>query len=166
MHASCTSANLGHPNTILSIWPVSANNQHCTVSQRSSWAFWREKRTRRKIIPDTVEKPFYLALMPTKSMVGRRNITLRCWCQRKWEPLLHGSSLHPKEPLRKKGYHFIIMSLSTEVLLDHIADYLLFLSNAPLFWFTLTTSYNHPCPLILLASSHFAALSLSHLTGC
>ncbi len=57
------------------------------------------------------------------------------------------------------------MPLSTEVLLDHIADYLLFLSDAPLFWFTLTTSYNHPPPLILLMSSHFAALSLSHLTG-
>ncbi len=35
-------------------------------------------------------------------MVGQRNITLHCWCQRKWEPFLHGSSLHPEEPLRKK----------------------------------------------------------------
>ncbi len=57
------------------------------------------------------------------------------------------------------------MPLSTEVILDHIADYLLFLSDAPLFWFTLTTSYNHPRPLILSASSHFAALLLSHHTG-
>ncbi len=57
------------------------------------------------------------------------------------------------------------MPLSTEVVLDHIADYLLFLSYAPLFWFTLTTNYNHPRPLILLESSHFAAPSLSHLTG-
>jgi hypothetical protein len=29
------------------------------------------------------------------------------------------------------------------VLLDHIAEFLLFLSDAPLFWFTLNTSYNH-----------------------
>jgi hypothetical protein len=36
------------------------------------------------------------------------------------------------------------MPLSTEVLLDHIADYLLFLSEAPSFCFTLNTSYNHP----------------------
>jgi hypothetical protein len=57
------------------------------------------------------------------------------------------------------------MPLSTEVLLDHIADSLLFLSNAPLFWFTLTTSYNHPHPRTLLVSSHFVALLLSHLTG-
>jgi hypothetical protein len=57
------------------------------------------------------------------------------------------------------------MPLSTEVLLDHIADYLLFLSDAPLFWFTLNTSYDHPPPLILSSSSHCVALSLSHLTG-
>jgi hypothetical protein len=57
------------------------------------------------------------------------------------------------------------MQLSNEVLLDHIADYLLFLSNSPLFWFTLNTSYDHPCPLILSLSSHCAALLLSHLTG-
>jgi hypothetical protein len=29
------------------------------------------------------------------------------------------------------------------VLLDHIAEFLLFLSDAPSFWFTLNTSYNH-----------------------
>jgi hypothetical protein len=57
------------------------------------------------------------------------------------------------------------MPLSTEVLLDHIADYLLFLSDAPLFWFTLNTSYNHPHPLVLLSSSYCATLLLSHLTG-
>jgi hypothetical protein len=35
------------------------------------------------------------------------------------------------------------MSLSLKVLLDHIADNLLFLSDALLFWFTLITSYDH-----------------------
>ncbi len=86
-----------------------------TISRHSSWDFWRKKRTRQKIIPNTIEKPFYLALMTTKSMVGRRNITLCCWCQRKWAPFLHGSSLHPEEPLCKKGSYFLIMPLSTEV---------------------------------------------------
>ncbi len=33
--------------------------------------------------------------------------------------------------------------LSMVVLLDHIAEFLLFLSDAPSFWFTLNTSYNH-----------------------
>jgi hypothetical protein len=56
------------------------------------------------------------------------------------------------------------MPLSTEVLLDHIANYLLFLSDAPSFWFTLNTSYNHPCPLVLPLPSHCTALLLSHLT--
>jgi hypothetical protein len=31
--------------------------------------------------------------------------------------------------------------------LDHIADYLRFLSDAPSFWFTLNTSYDHGCHL-------------------
>jgi hypothetical protein len=35
------------------------------------------------------------------------------------------------------------MSLSLKVLLNHIAKYLLLPSEAPLFWFTLNTSYNH-----------------------
>jgi hypothetical protein len=46
------------------------------------------------------------------------------------------------------------MLLNTEVLLDHIANYLLFLSDAPSFWFTLNTSYDHPPPsrpLVLLS---------------
>jgi hypothetical protein len=66
----------------------------------------------------------------------------------------------------KKGSHFLIMSLSsTAVLLDHIANYLLFLFDAPLFWFTLNTSYDHPHPLVLLLYSHCTALLLSHLTS-
>jgi len=39
------------------------------------------------------------------------------------------------------------MSLSSEALLDHIADYLKYLSYAPSFWFTLNTSYDHGCHL-------------------
>ena len=35
------------------------------------------------------------------------------------------------------------MSQSMMVLLDHIAELLLFLSDAPSFWFTVNTSYDH-----------------------
>ncbi len=34
------------------------------------------------------------------------------------------------------------MSSSSESILDHIADYLKFISDARLFWFTLNTSYD------------------------
>ena len=50
----------------------------------------------------------------------------------------------PKNPLCNKCSHFLIMPLSTEVLLDHIADYLLSLTDAPLLWFTINSSYDHP----------------------
>ncbi len=39
------------------------------------------------------------------------------------------------------------MSSSSESVLDHIADYLTFISNAQSFWFTLNTSYDHGCHL-------------------
>jgi hypothetical protein len=39
------------------------------------------------------------------------------------------------------------MSLSSEALLDHIADFLKFISSAQSFWFSLNTSYNHGCHL-------------------
>ncbi len=39
------------------------------------------------------------------------------------------------------------MSLSSEFILDHIADYLPFISDAQSFWFTLNKSYNHGCHL-------------------
>ncbi len=51
--------------------------------------------------------------------------------------------LHPKEPLGKVGYHFLKLSLTLKVVLDHIAEYLRFFSDAPSFWFTLIISYNH-----------------------
>ena len=31
--------------------------------------------------------------------------------------------------------------------MDHIADFLIFISNTQSFWFTLDTSYNHGCHL-------------------
>ena len=39
------------------------------------------------------------------------------------------------------------MSSSSEALLDHIADFLKFISSAQSFWFTLDTSYDHGCHL-------------------
>jgi hypothetical protein len=45
-----------------------------------------------------------------------------------------------KNRCAKRALIFLIMLLSTEVLLDHIVDYLLFLSDTPSFWFTLNTS--------------------------
>jgi hypothetical protein len=38
---------------------------------------------------------------------------------------------------------FLQMPSSSESILDHIAEYLKFISDAQLFWFTLNTSYNH-----------------------
>jgi hypothetical protein len=38
---------------------------------------------------------------------------------------------------------FLIMPLSMAVLLDQVAEFLIFLSDTPLFWFTLNTSYDH-----------------------
>ena len=39
------------------------------------------------------------------------------------------------------------MSQSSQSILDHIADFLKFISNTQSFWFTLETSYNHGCDL-------------------
>ncbi len=39
------------------------------------------------------------------------------------------------------------MSSQYDVLRDHIADFLIFLSSAPSFWFSLNTSYDHGCHL-------------------
>ena len=39
------------------------------------------------------------------------------------------------------------MSLSSEALLDHKADFLKFISKAQSFWFSLDTSYDHGCHL-------------------
>ena len=43
------------------------------------------------------------------------------------------------------------MSSSSETLLDHIANFLKFISSAQSFWFLLNTSYDHGCHL----ASHF-----------
>jgi hypothetical protein len=75
-------------------------------------------------------------------MVDDGIIALLSQLSGKWQPKLRGSLLHPKEVLGRFGCHFLIMSLCMAVLLDHIAEFLLFLSDAPSFWFTLNTSYD------------------------
>jgi hypothetical protein len=39
------------------------------------------------------------------------------------------------------------MSQSSQSILDHITDFLKFISNTQSFWFTLDTIYNHGCHL-------------------
>ena len=43
--------------------------------------------------------------------------------------------------------HIPVTSLRSDALLDHIADYLQFISKTQLLWFTLDTSYGHGCHL-------------------
>jgi hypothetical protein len=45
------------------------------------------------------------------------------------------------------GLQILQMSLSSESILDHIADYLKFISGTQSFWYMLNTSYNHDCHL-------------------
>ena len=57
------------------------------------------------------------------------------------------------------------MSKRSEVLFDHIADYLRFISKAQSFWFMLNTSYDHGCHLanrFRLDPEEYEALRASH----
>ena len=56
------------------------------------------------------------------------------------KPKLLGASQHPDKRVCQFGLLILAMSQSFDALLDHIADYLLFISNAKLFWFLLNTS--------------------------
>ena len=50
-----------------------------------------------------------------------------------------GASCHPDE--------VVSMSQSSQSILDHITNFLKFISNTQSFWFMLDTSYNHGCHL-------------------
>ncbi len=76
-------------------------------------------------------------------MVSWGNITLVCQYLFSRQPFYKGSSLHPEELKPNFGCLLLIMSLSFVVLLDHITNYLFFLSDTPSFWFALNMSYNH-----------------------
>jgi hypothetical protein len=71
----------------------------------------------------------------------------------------------PKESPIKKGFHFLNMSLILKVLLGHIAAYLLLLPDAPSFWFTLNTSYDHFFHLQQLSSLSLLLLPPSPLSS-
>jgi hypothetical protein len=61
------------------------------------------------------------------------------------------ASSHPDEGVSHFSPLIVQMSSSSEALLDHIADFLKFISSTQSFWFLLNTSYDHGCHL----ASHF-----------
>jgi hypothetical protein len=62
-------------------------------------------------------------------------------------PKSAGTSQHPDEEVSHFGPLILEMSSRSEALLDHIADFLKFISSAQSFWFSLNTSYDHGCHL-------------------
>jgi hypothetical protein len=60
------------------------------------------------------------------------------------EPFLTGASSHTKEAQLQKGSRTFNMSKSYDgSLLDHLAEYMIYLSTASSFWFSLDSSYDH-----------------------
>ncbi len=55
------------------------------------------------------------------------------------------------------------MSLTYDVLLDHIVNFLISLSGTPSFWFLLNTSFDHGCQL---ASQFQSSGDCSKVGGC
>jgi len=58
-----------------------------------------------------------------------------------------GASYYPDKGVCKFSLLILQMSLSSEALFDHIADFLKFISSAQSLWFSLNTSYDHGCHL-------------------
>ncbi len=63
------------------------------------------------------------------------------------EPKSLRASSHPYKVVFPFSSQILQMSSSSDCILDHIADYLKFISGAQSFWYTLNTSYNHDCHL-------------------
>ena len=59
------------------------------------------------------------------------------------KPTSLGASEHPDKWVCQFGLLILAASQSSDALLDHIADYLQFISNAKSIWLLLNTSYNH-----------------------
>jgi hypothetical protein len=60
------------------------------------------------------------------------------------EPFLTGAPSHTKEAAFQMGSHTFHMSTSYDgSLLDHLAEYSIYLSTASSFWFSLDSSYDH-----------------------
>jgi hypothetical protein len=57
------------------------------------------------------------------------------------------ASQHPDTAVLHFSSLFLGISSSSESILDNIADYLTFISDAQSFWFMLNTSYDHGCHL-------------------
>jgi len=77
------------------------------------------------------------------------------------------ASYHPDKRVSHFGPLILQMFSSSEALLDHIANFLKFISNTQSFWFTLNTSYNHGCHLtnrfILEPNDYKALLTIAGL---
>ncbi len=76
-------------------------------------------------------------------------------------PKSGGVSYHPDEGVCQFGPLILHMSSSSGALLDHIADFLKFISSAQSFWFSLNMSYSHGCHLanqFLLDPDEYEAL--------
>ena len=58
-----------------------------------------------------------------------------------------GAHYHPNKVVCHFSLHIPVTFLRSEALLNHIADYLRFISKTQLLWFTLDTSYGHGCHL-------------------
>ena len=61
-----------------------------------------------------------------------------------------GASQHPDKGVCQFGLLIFVMSQSSDALLDHIADYLRFISNEKKIWFSLNMSYDHCHHLVIL----------------
>jgi hypothetical protein len=65
----------------------------------------------------------------------------------KRQPKSVGASKHPADAEVHFGCCFLAMLLTYNILLDHIANFLIYLSGTPSFWLLLNTSYDHGCHL-------------------
>jgi len=60
------------------------------------------------------------------------------------EPFLTGALSHTKEAQLQKGSRTFNMTKSYDgSLLDHLAEYMIYLSTVSSFWFSLDSSYDH-----------------------
>jgi hypothetical protein len=73
-----------------------------------------------------------------------------------------GASYHPDEGVCHFSPHILAMTSSSDALLDHIADYLQFISNTLLFWFTLNTSMTMERLQVCVASHRATLVSSYH----
>ncbi len=131
----------------------------CTTLRGSSPAFWRGKKIVenflyvKKTVELVPEHPHRTHRVNPSSITSKSSVGTvvmfpllkksRTLC----EPKLLGASYHPDEGVCQFGSQILVMSLSSGALLDHIADFLKFISSTQSYWFSLNTSYDHGCHL-------------------